>query len=359
VIAVSERKQALYDAVRMRVLVLGVDWHGDVAPGLCKGFRALGIDADARYLLTQRRRGLRPRIEDELRATARFGPPIRRLHERRILEATRSAVASVAPTLTVCLSPELMPAAAVEVAAADSMVAWWFADDPLSFARRGLAGPPPVLGRIAEHGDRSFVAHPAWARGALAGARYLPYAARFEPDRPAYATAERRRRCVVVGSPRPERVELLAGIVAALGDAIDVWGWGPRGRLPTNSTTRPFRRSLRGWRVLGPDEAAAVYRSASLVLNLQDRQMIGAWNPQTFDLMALGVPQVVWNRRPVDYLEHPPPFASSVDGLVELARGSMDNPLAVDGLRDAYEEARRRHRWRHRAEGIAAAAGAL
>ena len=29
----------------MRVLVLGVDWHGDVAGALCEGFRSQGIDA--------------------------------------------------------------------------------------------------------------------------------------------------------------------------------------------------------------------------------------------------------------------------------------------------------------------------
>jgi hypothetical protein len=342
----------------MRVLVLGVDWHGDVAPALCGGFRALGIDADARYLLRQRRRGLRPRIEAELRARARFAPAIRRLEERRIVEATRAAVAALAPTLTVCLSPELMPAAAVEAAAASSAVAWWFADDPLSYARRGLAGPPPVLERIAGHGDTAFVAHPAWARGALDAAPYLPYAARFAPARPAYADARRRPegRVVVVGSPRPERAELLSEIAPALGADLAVWGWGKRGRLPTNSTTRPFRRRLRGWGVLSPEGTAAVYRSASVALNLQDRQMLGAWNPQTFDLMALGVPQVVWNRRPVDYLEHPPPFASSGDRLVELVRESIENSGAFDGVAAAFDEARSRHRWRDRAEAIAAAA---
>jgi hypothetical protein len=341
----------------MRVLVLGVDWHGDVAPALCGGFRALGIDAEPRYLLRQRRRGLRPRVEAELRATARFGPAIRRLEERRVLEATRAAVAALAPTLTVCLSPELMPAAAVEEAAASSAVAWWFADDPLSYARRGLAGPPPVLDRIAEHRDRAFVAHPAWAQRALDAAGYLPYAARFEAARPAYADAPGRgdRPVVVVGSPRPERAELLSEIAPALGTSLAVWGWGKRGRLPTNSTTRPFRRSLRGWGVLSPEQTAAVYRSASVVLNLQDRQMLGAWNPQTFDLMALGVPQVVWNRRPVDYLDHPPPFASSVDGLVELTREAIEDRSALDGLAAAFDEARRRHRWRDRAEAIAAA----
>ncbi len=342
----------------MRVLVLGVDWHGDVVPALCSGFRALGIDADSRYLLRQRRRGLRPRIEAELRATARFGPAIRRLEERRILEATRAAVAAPAPTLTVCLSPELMPVAAIEEAAASSAVAWWFADDPLSYARRGLAGPPPVLDRIAKHSDRAFVAHPAWAHGPLGAAVYLPYAARLAAARPAYADARGRgdRPVVVVGSPRPERAELLSEIAPALGRPLAVWGWGKRGRLPTNTTTRPFRRSLRGWGVLSPEETAAVYRSAAVVLNLQDRQMLGAWNPQTFDLMALGVPQVVWNVRPVDYLEHPPPFASSVDGLVELARESIEEEGAREGLAAAFDEARRRHRWRDRAEAIAAEA---
>ena len=139
---------------------------------------------------------------------------------------------------------------------------------------------------------------------------------------------------------------------------MSVWGWGVRGRLPTNATTRPFRRSLRGWRVLSAEETESVYRSATVVLNLQDRQMIGAWNPQTFDLMGLGVPQVVWNREPVDYLESPPPVASSVEGLVDLVRESMDNGSPTEALEAGFDEVRRRNRWRHRAEAIAAVAGA-
>jgi hypothetical protein len=252
-----------------------------------------------------------------------------------------------------------MPVAGVELAWEASEVCWWFADDPFSPARRGLSAPPPVLDHIARNGDRSFVAHPGWARGPLASAGYLPYGARFEPDLPAYSVAsERRYRCVVVGSPRPARAELLAGIGAALGEELNVWGWGVRGRLPTNATTRPFRRSLRGWRVLSAVQTESVYRSATVVLNLQDGQMIGAWNPQTFDLMGLGVPQVAWNREPVDYLESPPPIASSVEGLVDLVRESLDTRAPTEPLEAAFDEVRRRHRWRHRAEAIAAVAGA-
>ena len=339
----------------MRVLVLGVDWHGDVAPALCRGFQSRGIEAVPRHLLIQRRRALRPRIEDELLSSS-LGPAIRRLHERRALAATRSAVASVAPDLTVCLAPELMPAPAIELAAEAAEVCWWFADDPLSFARRRLPGPPPVLDHIATRGGRAFVAHPAWARGPLAAATYLPYGARYEPDLPAYADPHPRRGCAVVGSPRRERAELLAPIAAALGTELSVWGWGARGRLPSNAATKPFRASLRGWGVAPPGRTETIYRSAAVVLNLQDPQMLGAWNPQTFDLMGLGVPQVVWNRDPVAALENPPPFASAPEELVELVKGFLRDPPPVDALKAAFEEVRARHRWRHRAEAITAVA---
>src|SRR5204862_1834304 len=114
------------------------------------------------------------------------------------------------PTLTVCLGPELMPAAAVELLAGQAEVCWWFADDPFSFERRRLSAPPPVLRWLEQRVERALVAHPAWTHGPLAGAPYLPYAARFDTAEPAWTDASRRPNgCVVVASPRPERAQLL------------------------------------------------------------------------------------------------------------------------------------------------------
>lgn len=337
----------------MRVLILGLDWHGDVAWELRDGFRALGAEASVRHVLNQRRRGVAARVEDELLARPPLARAIRRRQAGRIVAATRRAVAEVDPTLTVCLAPELMPEAALDALAAAPVTCWWFGDDPFASERRGLDRAPPVLERIGRGEGRPFVAHPDWARGPLRSARYLPYGSRFATGRPAYESPGGRRvGCVVVGSARPERARLLAAVAEALGPALRVWGWGPRGRLPTNAATRSFRRRLRGWRVLSPLATEAVYRSARVVLNLQDPQMLGAWNPQTFDLMGLGVPQVVWNREPVDYIEHPPPHASSAEDLVRAVRerlaGDQERPEVVAGA----EEARRRHRWSDRAAAI-------
>jgi len=312
------------------------------------------VETEVAHVLRQRRRGLVSRIEDELLSARGLAPRMREVQQRRITEAVRSAVANAKPTLTVCLCPEMLPSRAVEIVASASPVCWWFADDPFHLERRTLRGPPVALESAQRPDSIALVAHPRWARGPLESAIFLPYAGRFEPRRPAYSCpGPRPYECVVVGSPRAERAELLTTLDPLLGPALHVWGWGVRGRLPTNRRTRAFRRRLRGWGVLGPEATKRVYRSARVILNLQDIQMLETWNPQTFDLMGLGVPQVVWNSSPVSYLESPPPYAQSADGLAELVLAQLAITEPSAQVEEAFAEARRRHRWRHRAASIA------
>ncbi|THD76121.1 MAG: hypothetical protein E7812_16925 [Phenylobacterium sp.] len=115
-----------------------------------------------------------------------------------------------------------------------------------------------------------------------------------------------------------------------------------------NSAARPFRAALRGWSVLSRQRTRDVFANASVILNLQDVQMLGAWNPQTFDLLALGVAQVVWNEAPVDYLDWAPPFGVSADALADLVAAQIDDP-DIRRISGGLEEVEARHRWRHRA----------
>ncbi len=338
----------------MRVLILGVDWHGDVARSLAAGFEAIDVDARVHYVLRQRRTGIVPRLVDELRASRSLGPGLLERDRAAATAATRAGLDRHSPDLVVCLSPELIPEAGVELIASSARACWWFGDDPERSARRG-PGPAPLVRTGWSREALALVAHPAWAKGALASAEYLPYGSRFEPREPAFASGTGATLdCVVVGSPRESRRRLLAELAPALGDRLNVWGWGVRGRLP-GAGTRAFRSRLRGRGPLDPKGLEAVYRAASVVLNLQDEQMLGAWNPQTFDLLALGVPQVVWNEEPVDYLEHPPGFAADPAELAELVRAALARPHR-ELVGAGFDEAQRRHRWSHRARRIASLA---
>ena len=338
----------------VRVLIVGIDWHGDVAHALASGVTELGARAFVLYALRQRRTGVLPRVTDELLATRTVGPRLRAEQRRRARAHIATALERVRPTSVICLSPETLDADVIELLLRRTpVVSWWFADDPLDLSRRALRQSPAILSYVQALPSCAFVSHPAWARGPLLGAEYLPYASRFSPSRP--AVVDRRKtlhECVVIGSPRPERARLLEELSRALNGKLNVWGWGTRGRLGLNPSARGFRTVLRGGRALTQDQTEGIYRSARVVLNLQDSQMLGAWNPQTFDVMGLGLPQIVWNRQPVGILDSPPPFSDTAPGLAQLVLDQLDRAETPTSVLAGFHEIRDRHRWMHRAERL-------
>jgi hypothetical protein len=336
----------------LRVLIVAVDWHGDVAPELAEGFELLGALSHVVYSVRQRRTGLRARLTDELLRTARFGPALRDHRLRRAEKLIADAYRRFRPQLTVCLTPDTLSRRSAEELLGGGPVCWWFGDDPRAFERRGLAGRPPVLDLAGEPGGRSFVAHPNWATGALASADYLPYASTAPRAHAAISDRRIRYPFITIGSPRPERARILGELYELLAPQLHVWGWGPRGRLGLNPEARSFRPAMCGWHTLSRAETSTIYSAAGVVLNLQDAQMIGAWNPQTFDVLGTGVPQVVWNRNPVALLQHPPPVAYELRDLAERALHHLKEP-SFDQVIAAHEEVRARHRWHHRAAELA------
>jgi hypothetical protein len=289
-------------------------------------------------------------VRDELLHLPGVGRDIRRAQLRQAARGVTRAVDAAHADLVVSLAPELLVRENVEAILRSSIGVWWFCDDPFDFERRGLNERPAVLDHLQDPRSVAHVAHPGWARDAMAGAGYLPYASVYEPkegrDRPA-----RTDRVIVVGSPRRERIELLSELSVALGESLDVWGWGRRARLGLTPAARPFRSRLRGAGPVGRSQVEALFRSAGVVLNLQDAQMVGAWNPQTFDLMGLAVPQVVWNEDPLSLFDRPPLWAPDAAGVAKRAEEVLADP-DPDCWRAGAEEVAARHRWEHRAQAV-------
>jgi hypothetical protein len=329
---------------------VGIDWHGDVAPLLANGFRSLGVEVTVQYLLRQRRRGIAARVGDELLHLPGVGRDIRQAQLRRASHGVTRAVDGAHADFVVTLAPELLARESVEAILRSGVGVWWFCDDPFDFERRGLNERPPVLDHLEDPSSVAYVAHPRWARDATADAGYLPYASACEP-REGHVRPARGDRVVVVGSPRRERIALLSELSVALGERLEVWGWGQRARLGLTPAARPFRSRLRGAGPVGRSQVEELFRSAGVVLNLQDAQMVGAWNPQTFDLMSLAVPQVVWNEDPVSLFERPPPWEPDAPGIAKRAEEILaDSDLA--SWRARSEEVAARHRWEHRAQAV-------
>jgi hypothetical protein len=131
-------------------------------------------------------------------------------------------------------------------------------------------------------------------------------------------------------------------------DVLEVWGWGKRARLPTTRSTARFKRALRGWGPVSRQDLESLYEQSTVVLNLQDVQMHGAWNPQTFDVMALGVPQVVLNQDAVAIFDHPPKCAWTPDEIARQVQRLAADP-EQEYWRAGAREIDERHRWHHRA----------
>jgi hypothetical protein len=79
--------------------------------------------------------------------------------------------------------------------------------------------------------------------------------------------------------------------------------------------------------------------------------MLGAWNPQTFDVMALGTPQIVWNKDPVRLFDKPPPWEPTATGIAARVEDILGDPDGYNWQIGA-EEVSTRHRWAHRAEAV-------
>ncbi len=332
-----------------RVLILGVDWHGDVAPHLAMGFRQLA-PVTVRYLLHQRRQGVRSRVHDELIHLPRIGHDLRKAQLRRASRRIERDIKEANADLVISLAPELLSRESVETILGASAGVWWFCDDPFDFQKRGMGEQPSVLEYLDEPSSVAYVAHPQWAHSEAAGSRYLPYASCYEPGEGDTASA-RTERVIVVGSPRDERTRLLSELSPILGDRLDIWGWGRRARAGLTPSARPFRSRLRGAGTLGRHEVEALFRAGGVVLNLQDAQMVGAWNPQTFDLMSLAIPQVVWNTDPVPIFDNPPPWGTNAAEIAVQAESLLADRGSHD-WRAGAEEVATRHRWVHRAETV-------
>jgi hypothetical protein len=290
------------------------------------------------------------RVRDELLHLPRLGTDFRRGQLRRAARRVERQIEAAAADLTVVLAPDLLPRESIESILGSGVGVWWFCDDPFDFERRGLEERPPVLDYLGEPGSVAYVAHPGWAHEETAAAAYLPYAAAYDPD-PEDRGRPEDGPVVVVGSPRGERVALLSALAGALEGRLEVWGWGPRARLGLVPAARPFRGALRGGGALDREAVKALFRSAGVVLNLQDAQMLGAWNPQTFDLMSLAVPQVVWNRVPIDLFEAPPPWETDAAGIAARVASIRGEP-GGERWRAGAEEIAASHLWEHRAGAV-------
>lgn len=334
-----------------QVLILGVDWHGDVAPYLSKGLRMLGALTNTQYLLSQRRNGFVSRVQDELVHLPYIGNDLREVQLEHASQRITQTIEKANADVVIALAPELLSRESVEAVLDGSVAVWWFGDDPFNFQRRGLKERPSVLEYLEEPSCVSYVAHPYWARAEASGSQYLPYASCYEPCARDSVSVTNHGRAVVVASPRSERIKLLAELSSLLGDRLEIWGWGRRARIGLVPGARSFRTRLQGAGSLGRHEVEEVFRAAGVVLNLQDEQMVGAWNPQAFDLMGLAIPQVVWNADPVPMFDIPPPWGDSATRIAAHAERLLDDRDSHDWLAGA-EEVANRHLWVHRAETL-------
>lgn len=249
------------------------------------------------------------------------------------------AVADHRPELVLALGPVLPDAALVRrLASAGNApwVLWWGGDDG------------------AEPGPAAWDAYTqVWVADSdlaarVPGARFLPHGADPSVHRPMRSRDEFRANVVFVGEATPHRERLL-GEVVEFGLAV----WGPGWRK-----TR-LRDYCRG-DALAIDDYVRAYAGASVALNIHREGPDGrvpsaaGCNARTFELAAMGVPQVVDDRIDLPSLfvegEELEVFRDPAE-LKPLVRDLLQDPpraerLAAAGRRRALTEHTYVHRLR-------------
>ena len=246
-----------------------------------------------------------------------------RLRGGSLSERLARALGQAAPDLVLVMEGVELAAPTVAAIKRETSAVWanWIPGD----ARRVRA-----VESLAIAYDRVFVAGrdlvgPLAAPGMLPPA-YLPLAADPSVHRPMRARDQFRANVVFAGTATPRRAELLAELVE-FGLAI----WGPGWRKT------PLRDYCRG-ELLPERDYVRAYAGASVAINIHRQGEDGApdgtgVNQRTFELAAIGVPQVLDFRADLPQLFDVGRelYAFHTPGeLKALVQGALHDPAAAD-----------------------------
>ena len=244
------------------------------------------------------------------------------------------------------------PRTLAAVRAAGVPSACWWINDPFQFERSLQRAP---------HYDWVFSNSAVCAqwyreRGVTASA-FLPTACEPSVHRPVPPVAADACELCFAGDWSPLREQ----VVTALARRFEVRVFGPWGRkLAPDSPLRPLLRD--GF--FTPDEMAAMFSSAQVVLNLHSwcGRFDHGVNPRLFEAAACGAFQVVDDKREIASLFSPGAELAAVSGPDDFAQAVTDALADPAGRARAGQAALRRalaeHTYRHRMASLISAMGA-
>jgi spore maturation protein CgeB len=244
------------------------------------------------------------------------------------------------------------PRSLAAVRAARVPSACWWINDPFQFERSAARAP----GYDWVFSNSAVCAQWYRERG-VAASGFLPTACEPSVHRPVAAVPDYACELCFAGDWSPLREQ----VVARLAQRFEVRVFGPWGRKLAPDS--PLRRVLRDG-FFSPDEMAAMFASAAVVLNLhawQGRFDHGV-NPRLFEAAACGAFQVVDDKREIASLFTPGAELAVVPGPDDLAGAVADALADPQGRARAGQAALQRalaqHTYRHRMASLISAMGA-
>jgi spore maturation protein CgeB len=244
------------------------------------------------------------------------------------------------------------PRTLAAVRAAGVPSACWWINDPFQFERSLQRAP---------HYDwvfsNSAVCAQWYRERGVAASAFLPTACEPSVHRPVPPVAADACELCFAGDWSPLREQ----VVTALARRFEVRVFGPWGRkLAPDSPLRPLLRD--GF--FTPDEMAAMFSSAQVVLNLHSwcGRFDHGVNPRLFEAAACGAFQVVDDKREIASLFSPGAELAAVSGPDDFAQAVTDALADPAGRARAGQAALRRalaeHTYRHRMASLISAMGA-